>query len=108
MALYPIQVTYTPQTVGDHIICYQQINPVNDGVAYCCMRDTTASVVGVPKMFEIPNVAIPSCDESGSCTAYTALIETTFNGFVYPACDASVNHDLQTAWAVPVTFTPIL
>jgi hypothetical protein len=100
----PINVTYTPQVAGDHIICYQQTSPVADGPTFCCMLDNTPSTPTVPKVFQIPNVEVPSCDVGGSATAYTPGIETTFNGFVYPACDLSVNHDLKTDWTAPVTF----
>ena len=96
----PINVTYTPQTDGDHVICYQQTAPVNDGLNFCCMLDSTPSVVGVPKVFQIPDVEVPACDVGGSATAYGGILETTFNGYVYPLCD----EDLDTTWAAPVTF----
>ena len=100
MATFPIDVSYTPQTTGDHVICYQQVSPVNDGVNFCCMRDTTPSIVGVPKVFQIPDVAIPSCDEGGTVTPFGNLVDTTFNGYVYPVCNIA----LKTNWSVPVTF----
>lgn len=99
---FPINVTYTPQVTGDHIICYQQTSPVDDGGNFCCMLDTTPSVIGTPKVFQIPNVAAPSCDYSGTATPYGGSVETTFNGYVAPICNPS----LQTAWAAPVVFTP--
>jgi hypothetical protein len=107
MALYPINVTYTPQIEGDHIICYQQTDPVVDGPNFCCMRDTTPSVVGVPKIFQIPDVAIPSCDEGGTASPFLEAATTTFNGYVYPACDLSEAHDLKTDWTAPVVFVVI-
>lgn len=94
----PITVSYTPQTTGDHIICYQQTAPVNDGANFCCMLDNTPSVIGVPKNFVIPDVEAPSCDYSGSATAYGGVVETTLNGYVAPVC----NTDLQTFWTAPV------
>jgi hypothetical protein len=99
-----INVSYTPQVTGDHIICYQQTAPIVDGANFCCMRDTTPSVVGVPKVFTIPNVVIPSCDESGTCSPLIPGVDTYFNGYVYPACDLSVDHDLRVQWATTVHF----
>jgi hypothetical protein len=96
----PINVSYTPQVTGDHIICYQQIDPVNDGANFCCMLDTTPSTPGVPKVFQIPDVMIPSCDYSGTCTPYGGILSTTFNGYVAPVC----NTGLQTPWTAPVVF----
>lgn len=95
----PIQVSYTPQTTGNHIICYQQTSPVNDGMNFCCMIDATPSFIGVPKTFTIPDVLFPACD-SGSATAWNGVDSTTFNGYVYPEC----NPALKTNWASPVTF----
>lgn len=96
----PINVSYTPQAVGDHVICYQQTAPDNEGVSFCCMLDNTPSTPGVPKVFQIPDVEVPSCDAGGSATAYTPGVMTTFNGHVYPVC----NSDLKTNWVAPVVF----
>lgn len=98
----PIQVTYTPQATGDHVICYQQTAPVDDVGNFCCMLDSTVSTPGVPKIFTIPDVEVPSCDYSGTATAYGGGAPTTFNGYVYPLCD----ENLKTSWDAPVIFTP--
>lgn len=100
MATYPINVTYTPQVTGSHIVCYQQNSPIDDGATFCCMLDNTPSIIGTPKVFQIPDVAFPSCDYSGSATALTPGIGTTFNGYVAPLC----NPALKTPWTDPVIF----
>lgn len=99
----PIYVTYTPQVTGDHVICYQQTVPINDGLNFCCMLDSTPSVIGTPKIFTIPDVSIPACDVGGSVSPYVGADPTIFNGYVYPICDES----LKTAWAAPVTFASV-
>jgi len=99
----PIQVTYTPQTTGDHVICYQQTSPVDDGANFCCLTDTTPSTVGVIKIFTIPDVLL-NCAGNGGVgaggTPWDGASPTTFNGYVYPLC----NPALKIAWIAQVQF----
>jgi hypothetical protein len=98
----PLYVSYTPQTTGDHVICYHQVSPVDDGVNFCCITDTTPSAVGVPKVFTIPDVLLDCAGNGGTGTGGTPWdggTTTNFSGYVYPVC----NSDLKVTWG-PVQF----
>lgn len=99
----PIQVTYTPQTTGTHVVCYQQVSPIDDLANFCCMLDSTVitpAMVGVPQIFTIPDVEVPSCDAGGTASPYLGIETTTFDGYVAPSCNLA----MQTPWADPVVF----
>jgi len=99
----PINVTYTPQATGDHVICYQQTSPIADGVNFCCITDTTPSTPGIPKIFVIPDVLLDCTGNGGGGTGGTpwdGITETLFNGYVYPVC----NPELKVTWAAQVQF----
>ena len=98
-----ITVNYTPQTTGNHKICYQQTFPVDDGLNFCCLTDPTVitpALVGVPQVFVIPDIEIV-CAGTGSATAYAGG-EATYNGYVYPDCDTTDPPVIITNWDAPV------
>jgi len=101
----PINVSYTPQSTGDHVICYQQKSPIDDTVNFCCITDTTPSTPGTPKIFVIPDVELNCAGNGGvsigtGATVWDGITETLFNGYVYPIC----NSDLKVQWAAQVQF----
>jgi len=98
-----ITVNYTPQTTGNHVICYQQTAPIDDGLNFCCLTDPTVitpALVGVPQVFVIPDIEI-ACAGVGSASVYVGG-EATFNGYVNPACDPSDPAVIKTPWDAPV------
>lgn len=100
----PIIVTYTPQTTGNHRICYKQTDPINDP-SYCCMIDTTVSTPGVPKMYTITDVGVTVCDSGGPVSPVGEDPDTyTYNGYVQPVCAPDDGVTLATVWAAPVDF----
>lgn len=99
--LYQIDVNYTPQTTGCHIICYGQTSPNTDD-PLCCMVDTTASTPGVPKTFSF-QVAVTPCNSGGPVSPVGPDPGSyVYDGYVRPCC--APEGTLTTDWAVPVTF----
>ena len=98
-----ITVNYTPQTTGNHIICYQQTSPIDDGLSFCCVTDPTVitpALVGVPQVYVIPDIEV-ACPGVGSASPYLGG-EATYDGYVYPDCETTDPPTIKTDWDAPV------
>lgn len=91
-----IRVTYTPQVSGCHIICYGQTSPNTD--VPCCITDSTLSVVGTPKTFDI-SIGDAICDVGGGPVTYVQPIpdNQVYAGTVRPCCDTDP-FPLSVSW----------
>lgn len=102
----PLYVKYTPQVSGDHVICYQQTSPNDDGVNFCCFTvNITPGMIGFEQILTVPDVLLDCAGNAGTGTGGTpwdGVTPTNFNGYVYPVC----NPDLKVLWG-PVLYTTI-
>lgn len=96
-----LSITYTPQYLGPHRICYR-LQDIPSPDLYCCLVDASPSVVGVPKTFVItisdpPCASVPGIDPE-SC------VNQIYEGYVQPECEAELSLVNRIPWTV--TFTP--
>jgi hypothetical protein len=110
--VYPIYVTYTPQTDSDHRICYKLLSgpgpqqPIGPDPDFCCMLDSTPSIPGTPKTFTIANAGVTACTDGIPNTPITPVGqnagEWVYTGYVQPVCDEA--GIFKTNWEQDVTF----
>jgi hypothetical protein len=96
-----LSITYTPQYLGDHRICYRLQDLITPD-AYCCLIDTTPSIIGTPKVFVItisdpPCASVPGIDPE-SC------VNQIYEGYVQPVCEDEQSLTGRTTWSV--SFAP--
>lgn len=97
--IYRVQVDYTPQWPGNHRICYGQTSPNTD--TQCCMIDTTASTIGVPKSFTFTVAGTSPCDPGTvSPVQEPPLVCNEYVGYVQPICVSEGSPDFRTPWSV--------
>jgi len=112
---YIIDVSYTPETTGCHVICFHMklFVPAGGGgnlgpdVEYCCVQDVdiTPAMVGVSRVVQVDAGDDAECP--GNFTVVGAIGPNTpgtytYEGYVYPCCNPAIT----VAWPVALpTFT---
>jgi len=88
-----LNVTYTPNYVGNHRICFRTTQP-----SYCCYTDDSFSVIGTPKTIVIDLDEFETCLQD--LPAQVGCEGSTVDGYIQPFCvdqGSDLNRVLFTA-----------